>query len=490
MSPRIDSRNFFTAFFAFLALVLLEAAIHVRATCSCARNGKVLPVSGASEKDTGDALVARERKLALEGGGFAARLSRVFKVFGGGWLSAGPSVQALTDLSLALRPGEVLALLGANGAGKSTIFRLLTAETAATRGAVELRGLAMPAGLAGLRSQLGHCGQGESLFDHLSVKEHLRLYCRLKGLRPSVHSHMIESLLEEFGLGSFAGVPAGKLSGGNKRKLSVAIAFLGRPPLGLLDEPMAGMDPEAKRCVAQAIERLRESDGRSSVVMTTHEMEEAEGVATKVAFMVGGKMKTVGSAREIRDMYGNGYEIEIKLQLPDPSYYDHCYQVLQGPLNLSPLNSSTAQQLNTSTAQQLSKSQISTILSLLQKEELGSQISRGGSGGFILSLIERGAGVPYKPFVEWVDLASKIEILKAKMGSKFGASLVETRHSFLMFRTRPGQVLSNLLEALEGLKDQMVVNEYVFREISMEQILVNFVRADRTPAPQLAPPQL
>lgn len=468
---------FFTAFFAFLALVLLEAAVHVRATCSCDRSGKVLPVSGASERDAGDALVARERKQALEGGGFAARLSRVFKVFGGGWLGAGPSVQALSDLSLALRPGEVLALLGANGAGKSTIFRLLTAETVATRGAVELRGLAMPGGLAELRSQLGHCGQAESLFDHLSVKEHLRLYCRLKGLRPSVHSHMIESLLEEFGLGSFGGVPAGKLSGGNKRKLSVAIAFLGRPPLVLLDEPMAGMDPEAKRCVAQAIERLRESDGRSSVVITTHEMEEAEGVATKVAFMVGGRMKTVGSAREIRDTYGNGYEIEIKLELPDPSYYDHCSQILQGPLNAS-------------TPLELSKSQIPVVLTLLRKEELSSQISIAGSGASIHSLLERGLTVPFKPFIEWADLASKIEILRAKMSSKFGASLVEIRHSFLMFRTPPGQILSNLLEALEGFKQDMVVNEYVFREISMEQILVNFVRADRAPAARAAPPAL
>jgi ATP-binding cassette subfamily A (ABC1) protein 3 len=109
--------------------------------------------------------------------------------------------------------------------------------------------------------------------------------------------------------------PAGTLSGGNKRKLSVAIATLGNPPIILLDEPSAGMDPEARRQMWKVVSRISQRSKKSAVILTTHTMDEAEALSTKMGIMVkGGAFKCMGSSQHIKDKYGTGYEIEIKVK--------------------------------------------------------------------------------------------------------------------------------------------------------------------------------
>lgn len=111
--------------------------------------------------------------------------------------------------------------------------------------------------------------------------------------------------------------PAGTLSGGNKRKLSVAMALIGNPPIILLDEPSAGMDPEARRFMWTVVERISQRDKQSACILTTHSMEEAEALSTKMGIMVrGGIFKCYGSSQHIKNKYGTGYECEIKIKKP------------------------------------------------------------------------------------------------------------------------------------------------------------------------------
>merc|ERR1711990_1051714 len=108
---------------------------------------------------------------------------------------------------------------------------------------------------------------------------------------------------------------AGTLSGGNKRKLSVALALIGNPPIILLDEPSAGMDPEARRFMWQVVERISQRDKKSAVILTTHSMEEAEALSTKMGIMVrGGIFRCLGSSQHIKNKFGTGYEIEVKIR--------------------------------------------------------------------------------------------------------------------------------------------------------------------------------
>lgn len=128
---------------------------------------------------------------------------------------------------------------------------------------------------------------------------------------------MIEQAIAQLNLKDHRSKPAGTLSGGNKRKLSVGIATLGNPPIILLDEPSAGMDPEARRFMWQVVANISQRDKNSAVIITTHSMEEAEALSTKMGIMVrGGIFKCYGSAQHIKSKFGTGYELEIKIKKP------------------------------------------------------------------------------------------------------------------------------------------------------------------------------
>jgi ATP-binding cassette subfamily A (ABC1) protein 3 len=131
-----------------------------------------------------------------------------------------------------------------------------------------------------------------------------------------VRSQLVESVIEKLGLQIHRKKASGSLSGGNKRKLSVAIAILGNPPIILLDEPSAGMDPEARRFMWSVVARIA-SQKTSAVILTTHLMEEAEALATKMGIMVkGGIFKCFGSSQHIKNKYGVGFEVEAKIDIP------------------------------------------------------------------------------------------------------------------------------------------------------------------------------
>ena len=116
-------------------------------------------------------------------------------------------------------------------------------------------------------------------------------------------------------LQKYEDIPASKLSGGNKKKLSVAISILGNPPIILLDEPSTGMDPQAKRFIWTVINTITTQRKRSAVILSTNSMEEAEALCSKIGIMVNGRFATMGSVQQIKSKYGRGYEIEFKISI-------------------------------------------------------------------------------------------------------------------------------------------------------------------------------
>ena len=115
------------------------------------------------------------------------------------------------------------------------------------------------------------------------------------------------------GLTKYADLTAGTYSGGNKRKLMVAQAMIGNPPIILLDEPSTGMDPEARRDMWNVITRISSKKKQASVILTTHSMEEAEALSKRIAILVDGELKCIGNKQKLKDNFGQGFEIDIKL---------------------------------------------------------------------------------------------------------------------------------------------------------------------------------
>ena len=151
----------------------------------------------------------------------------------------------------------------------------------------------------------------------MTVVEHLRFHAVLKNIVKSKRTELIQRQMEEMDLIQYKNVRAGQLSGGNKRKLCVAVAMIGNPPIVLLDEPSTGIDPKAKRFMWNVISRISKMRKKSAVVLTTHSMEEAEALSTKIGIMVQGQFKCYGSAQHLKNKFSNGYELDIKVREPN-----------------------------------------------------------------------------------------------------------------------------------------------------------------------------
>ncbi|XP_006903041.1 PREDICTED: ATP-binding cassette sub-family A member 13-like [Elephantulus edwardii] len=220
---------------------------------------------------------------------------------------------AVQNISLGISKGECFGLLGVNGAGKSTTFKMLTGDIVPTSGNAVIRnhqGDEVSLSLANTAGVLiGYCPQQDALDDLLTGWEHLHYYCSLHGIPKQHISEVAKDLVRRLHLEGHADQPVGTYSGGTKRKLSTALALVGKPEILLLDEPSSGMDPCSKRYLWETI--LKEVQEGCAAVLTSHSMEECEALCTRLAIMVNGSFKCLGSPQHIKNRYGDGYTVKI-----------------------------------------------------------------------------------------------------------------------------------------------------------------------------------
>ncbi|ELW67448.1 ATP-binding cassette sub-family A member 8 [Tupaia chinensis] len=218
---------------------------------------------------------------------------------------------ATRNVSFCVRKGEVLGLLGHNGAGKSTSIKVITGDTKPTAGQVQLKGSSRGDTLG----FLGYCPQENALWANLTVREHLEVYAAVKGLRKADAKVAITRLVDALKLQDQLKAPVKTLSEGIKRKLCFVLSILGTPSVVLLDEPSTGMDPEGQQQMWQAIRATFRNTERGAL-LTTHYMAEAEAVCDRVAIMVSGRLRCIGSIQHLKSKYGKDYLLEMKVKTP------------------------------------------------------------------------------------------------------------------------------------------------------------------------------
>ena len=216
-------------------------------------------------------------------------------------------VRAINHLHLGLEPNEKFGLLGFNGSGKTTTFRAITNEIMTDAGSINIFGYDTKSQFNYIRTIIGYCPQINPLFDFMKVREIINFYSKLKTCNEKP-----ENICEKFGLSKYLDTYTVNLSGGNKRKLTFAIALMNRPSLLLLDEPSTGVDPESRRIMWKNINELSNSGHKYNMILTTHSMEEAEILCDTVSWFRAGNFITLGNPEELKLKYSAGYKLHIK----------------------------------------------------------------------------------------------------------------------------------------------------------------------------------
>ena len=304
------------------------------------------PKEKENSQEIEDEDVKNERERVLNGdvGEDVMQVKKLFKRY------KRKGKQAVDQLTFGVRRAECFGLLGVitlqkfppilsdqlpnfpgvNGAGKTTTFKMLTGDTEVTTtwwkvfigfsnvpsqvtaGEATVNGYSILSELDSVRQNLGYCPQFDALDPLLTGREHLRLYARLRGLDEDSVKREAENGLRRLGLAAYADRCAGTYSGGNKRKLSTAIALIGNPSIVFLDEPTSGMDPGARRFLWNSI--LDMVRAGQSVVLTSHSMEECEALCSRLGIMVNGKFKCIGSIQHLKNRFGSGYSLTVRCQ--------------------------------------------------------------------------------------------------------------------------------------------------------------------------------
>ncbi|CDW85159.1 abc transporter family protein [Stylonychia lemnae] len=387
------------------------------------------------------------------------RVNKFRKVYSQGFSRGSVAVE---KTSFGLEYGECFALLGVNGAGKTTTFKSLTGGITPTSGQVTICGMDILRDFNKVRKLIGYCPQYDAIFPLMTVEDHLYFYARIKGIKKELREELVEKQIKEMNLSEHRKKPAGTLSGGNKRKLSVAICVLGNPPIILLDEPSAGMDPEARRFMWSVVAKISQLRKKSAVILTTHSMEEAEALSTKMGIMVkGGTFKCFGSSQHIKSKYGTGYEIEVKVKK-------------QSNIEMK----SMVDQFQLLNRDQIPLSEIEDILRKNYVDDfLVNELRINGLGNDIcLEANEHNGMVETRNFINWMYVEQAgMKIIKGLCNDFELVEILEHYNDYYKIRVpRKDKSIGYVFSLIEGKKEEFNISEYSASQTTLEQIFQTF----------------
>jgi ABC-type multidrug transport system ATPase subunit len=404
------------------------------------------------------------------------QVDRLRKVYKGGKV-------AVRDLSFSVGSGEIFGFLGINGAGKTTTLQTICGDVLPSSGTARLGGYDIINEQPDVRRMLGYCPQWDALLELMTTREHLELYARIKGISEHKLKGIVDEKLAQLDLTAFAHKKAGTLSGGNKRKLSVAVALVGSPPIVVLDEPSTGMDPYAKRKMWSTIADVASTRRECSIILTTHSMEECEALSNRVGILVGGRLRCLGSIQHIKNKYGRGFMAEVKLEDASAGVMDaivaRIHDILSGDVRVSS---------GTDPLGYISRAQCDRVAAAMGRPARSQDISESGTGwalnlAFQRSLLPsihaapRDRVVPITEFAEWwaaEDMAAAL-IYFVNEEAFPGAELLERQGTLLRFRL-PAQKdpLGTVFARFEDARHRLCIRSYALGQTTLEQIFNNF----------------
>ncbi len=368
---------------------------------------------------------------------------------------------AINNLNLAIEYGECFGLLGVNGAGKTTTFKCITQEHSATNGKIFINGIDISKRFNEISDMFGYCPQFDAIFEFMTVYENLEFYALIKGTKRDLLDKMINAMIDEMSLDEFTNKIAGRLSGGNKRKLSVAISMICNPPIVLLDEPSTGMDPEARRFMWAVIHKVSSRRKKSAVIMTTHSMDEAETLCKRMGIMVNGEFVCLGSSNEIKDTYGYGFEVDIRIK---PLTKDEINEILN--------------KYNLDKNLKINLDNIKENLEKIEKSKFVDELKAERFGDKLLKEIKINDEITISQLISWTHFVSNALKLIKNAKNYFDEIIlteyIDNNFLFKIKKTDNNKSIGFLFGLFEEGKDDCYITEYSIQQTSLEQIFNKF----------------
>ncbi|CAI2173390.1 3335_t:CDS:2 [Funneliformis geosporum] len=215
---------------------------------------------------------------------------------------------AVKDVTLSVDKNLIFGLLGPNGAGKTTLISILTGLYEPSSGSAKINDYDLDTQMGDVYRSIGICPQHDILWDDLTVLEHCLFYARIKGIPAKDELTAANQALKQVRLEGYADRLSKGLSGGEKRRLSIAISLIGNPVVVFLDEPTTGLDPEVRRLIWNIVNEAKK--GRT-IVLTTHSMEEAEVLCNRIGIMAKGTLRCIGPQLRLKEAYGRGFKLNF-----------------------------------------------------------------------------------------------------------------------------------------------------------------------------------
>ena len=444
----------FIEFFAYFSFDVDDGQLTIDT-----QDSQVLNEIEKANKDSNKIGVTDDEKGQSDKIEYAVKVKNLKKVYSTGLCSS--NMTAIKNMSFCVEPGECFGLLGLNGAGKTTTFKCITQEISPTHGKIYINGKDMRNKFSELTSIFGYCPQFDAIFEYMSVYENLEFYGKIKGIKPEYLDKVIKAMIEEMSLGEFVHKIAGRLSGGNKRKLSVAISFLCSPPIVLLDEPSTGMDPEARRFMWSVIHKISTKGKKASVIMTTHSMDEAETLCKRMAIMVNGEFVCLGKAGQIKEKYGYGYEIEVRIK----------------PLS-EKLFGKIVRENSLDSDMKIDMQNIEEILNKMGKNNYINELKKGRFGSRLIRDIEMNKSIPIRALISWTFFVKNalgfIKHAQQYFENIILTEFIENNFLFKLKKNSNTRTTGFFFGLFESNKDKYYVTEYSIQQTSLEQIFNMF----------------
>jgi ATP-binding cassette subfamily A (ABC1) protein 1 len=386
------------------------------------------------------------------------KLKKVYK-------TKGDPKLAVKGLEFSIPQGECFGFLGVNGAGKTTTLKMLTGDVIPTSGTASLAGHDILKEQLQVRRVIGYCPQFDALLENLTVKEHLELFAKIKGIPENLVGFTVREKMDQLNLNAFENKLAGKLSGGNKRKLSVAIAMIGSPPVVFLDEPSTGMDPLSRRFMWNMISCWKMN---RSIMLTTHSMEECEALCTRVGVMAAGRLHCLGSIQHVKSRFGKGLQIQLKVKNPQNAEQER-YRIanlLQS--QFGPISTTNLKRVCETLGDPLRRNWVCTVFD---------------GRGWMIENIKKGEIVLPEKFAEWwveEDVVQKIDdfmkekFSNAKLVEEGAVKLLERHCNQIRYQLEVKLSLADVFEVIESQKLSLGIAEYSVSQKSLEQIFNEF----------------